>query len=828
MADCIGNLDALATVVANHRLPDASRTEAALQISDLCMTSSKKLGDDIVDFLAPTVMEIIASGKGKQPATPELIAACSSIRLTSPSMFFATSPNRDDFPWPAKDEESQMAIARGLTRLMSSKESALQAGAFLSASMLAWTDQTMCPALHEEWEDVALATRVLNAAALQSDGLIHSAGVCACATTAACMLGRIVVLERGARGPTGYSSLLCADETLDCGIAESIVKVLKSLVPTLNEQNVNPLIVHCIYQLSFLIEALGGASAPLREIFVRAGVAEPLVEVMDSDASFGSFAVSVRGTLALGALFGPDGNAPDNLDIHLDIVQAKRVCQFFADSLLGILPATPWLIARDISKLAKDPQNRANLKAAGALQLLAKGVQGPEDASIFKAAVSEHTLQNLILTERWSARALTGLCVEEAPKTSKKLPVLWNPCSSLGLFCGLYAVVAACYETQANQACIASLLGAAFNTLFPLAECQCPFGDLYVTLTDMVVFGIAPAMIMFHSLYSNSLPYMLSVTTTFCYIAALGIRLAHSKATPSSSRFVHGLPSNVAALVMVASAVTFPRFENPNFLPAGLVASLLGIGVSLLSSLGMVSTFRQRNFLSDFNLRQAAQAVFVVGVATLPVSVLPPEQVMLAAAPLCVAFVFLHRQQKESLLVLLLVCGLLVAALSLFSHMSNIDDQASKQIFAMVLVIWEPFTRIATFAAFLKVKSAQKVLATHWVRQVTGLDFHHFHLGVLLLILTIAIRPFIVSTACLRVLAIFRGIGLSYVLDQAMPVVVKTFGTDKHLAVRPCTACGRKLCPWRWGNRGLCYFSHEGTISAVVLHAIAAWYVLSV
>merc|ERR1711904_534095 len=159
-----------------------------------------------------------------------------------------------------------------------------------------------------------------------------------------------------------------------------------------------------------------------------------------------------------------------------------------------------------------------------------------------------------------------------------------------------------------------------------------------------------------------------------------------------------------------------------------------------------------------------------------------------------------HRQQKESLLALLLVCGLLVAALSLFSHMSNIDDQASKRIFALVLVIWEPFTRFATFAAFLKVKSAQKVLATHWVRQATGLDFHHFHLGVLLLVVTMSIQPFIVSVILLRVLAVFRGFGLSYVLDQAMPVLVKTFGRDKHLAERSCTACGRKPCPWCWGD----------------------------
>ena len=101
-------------------------------------------------------------------------------------------------------------------------------------------------------------------------------------------------------------------------------------------------------------------------------------------------------------------------------------------------------------------------------------------------------------------------------------------------------------------------------------------------------------------------------------------------------------------------------------------------------------------------------------------------------------------------------------------------------------------------------KKAQKVLLTHWVRVATGLDFHHFHLGALVLL---AAAPLPIG----RPRGVLTGVGLSYVLDQAVPVLVKTFGLERpdvhsweKMQSRRCEACGRPKCPWRWGSRGLC------------------------
>lgn len=818
MVDTNAGLNALVATVVCPQESDEIRTEAALRVARHCISSSQNLED--VEVVVPTIIEVIASGKGEKPAAAKLIAACASVRLTHPKIFVAASPSKKGFPWPPRNENGMMTVAHGLAQRMSDDDVMVQAGAFMGAGALAWRDARMSLILSKEPGVISSATRLLNAAASLGEGLLECKLMCACATAAACMLGLIVMLERAERGPTRCSSLPCADEALDHGVAESIVVLLWALVPALNAEQLDSCIVHCIYQVTFLIQVLGGASAPLREILVGAGVAEPLVEAMENQASFGdSLTISARATLAVGALFGPDGKPPDNVDVQVDIDQARKLCQFFNDSLAGRAPLTPWLIARDIGKLANDSRNRANLRAAGIEQLLAKGVKGSEDAQPWLAReTSSNTMLNMILTERWCARALVSMCVKDQSRVALLLP---NACTFASLFCGFYAVLAGSAQ-HTKSASIAIILAASFDLLdgkvAQMVGSRSQFGEQYEILTDMVAFGIAPAMSMFNSLLSNR--GALGIFATFSYIAATGVRLARCVATPPSSRFVYGLPSNVAALVMVATSVTCPWCLPDS---DGLRA-FTGIGVSILSSIGMISTFRQRNFLPDFHLKRALQALVLVVIATLLALVMPPEQVMLAAAAIWAALVFQLKEHKQFLLALTLVCGFLAAALSLSDRMLPNDDPVSNGIFAVVMLVWEPFTRTATFAAFLKVKSAQNVLATHWVRQATGLDFHHFHLGVVLLVLAMAIRPFIVSVTSLRALAACVGIGLSYVLDQAVPVLVKTFGRDKHLSVRPCIACGRKRCPWRWGTRGLCYFAREATIAAAVLHAIAIWW----
>jgi len=257
----------------------------------------------------------------------------------------------------------------------------------------------------------------------------------------------------------------------------------------------------------------------------------------------------------------------------------------------------------------------------------------------------------------------------------------------------------------------------------------------------------------------------------------------------------------------------------------GWLAGAIGMFTSLACAVGMASEIKHRNHLPDFDLRRAAQAATLLTVGMCLASIFPPQPVLLAMSLIWAAVVFQLRGNKDFVAVCTLLAAGFAALLSLSDKVLPCEDLARTRVFCATMLVWLPFTRIATFASFLKVKKAQKLLITHWVRQTTGLDFHHFHLGALLLLIAISGAPFASGPTRLVPCSIM-GIGLSYVLDQAAPVLVKTFGKNKHVAHQRCLACDRASCPWRWGSRGLCYFARESTVAAVTLHAIVIFYII--
>merc|ERR1712232_813158 len=90
--------------------------------------------------------------------------------------------------------------------------------------------------------------------------------------------------------------------------------------------------------------------------------------------------------------------------------------------------------------------------------------------------------------------------------------------------------------------------------LVQMVGARSQFGAQYSALSDTFAFGIAPAILMYNALLASAgMPGLFAV---FCYITAAGIRHTRQVATPESSRFVRGLPSNLAALLIVAVVAT--------------------------------------------------------------------------------------------------------------------------------------------------------------------------------------------------------------------------------------------------------------------------------
>jgi len=802
------SIASLRGVVERREAPIESQTSAWLQLAERCI-NGEELSETDVEAIAAAIHEHVASAKSTKPPPPAILSACLALRLSSPGLFFAASCGRKNFTWHPTDAASlKSAISEQASFLKDQNENqVLRAGAMHALGSLGWRDPEGTRMVCNEPGVLSSLGDCLSAASQQEETLLSSTLFRASTTAAACSLGVLLMLEPGA-------IQLVVHEHGEQRFAASLVALLKLLVESSKAQ-IDESVAHCLYQVTFLIQVVGGACSSMRVELVKACVAEPLVAALDCNAKFGTFAVTARAALAIGALFTADSPESPGVDVRVEIEQAQEVCACLASSLTDDVPITPWMVARDMAKLADDNQNRANLKAAGAVDLLVKGVGSNDNNNCNLGDLS----LNLLLTERWCAQAVVKICAGD----SSKMPVWLPHVSTLAaLFCGIYATLAASTHHRSLArfcmllACVFDLLDA---KLVNLLGVRSQYGTQYDSLSDIFGFAVAPAMLMHSSLLADwGLPGLL---TTFCYMACAGLRHARQVTLPESSHYVRGLPSNVAAVVMLTVELMISQWAYYD----GWLAGAIGMFTSLACAVGMASEIKHRNHLPDFDLRQAAQAAALLAVGMCLASIFPPQPVLLAMSVVWMAVVLQLRGNKDFVAVCTLLAAAFAALLCLSDKVLPREDLAKTHVVCATMLVWLPFTRIATFASFLKVKKAQKLLITHWVRQATGLDFHHFHLGALLLLIAISGAPFASGSASL-VLCGVMGIGLSYILDQAAPVLVKTFGKNKHIAHQRCLACDRASCPWRWGSRGLCYFARESTVAAATLHAMVIFYII--
>ena len=180
------------------------------------------------------------------------------------------------------------------------------------------------------------------------------------------------------------------------------------------------------------------------------------------------------------------------------------------------------------------------------------------------------------------------------------------------LFAGFFAIVQAMnghYEPAAVAIFVAMILDGLDGRVARLTNTQSAFGAEYDSLSDMVSFGVAPALVM----YSFALQGMgkLGWIAAFVYCAGAALRLArfNTMLAVQDKRWFMGLPSPSAA-ALVAS---FVWVMVDNHVTGQEVRWLAG-GVTLFAGLSMISNFR---FYSgkDINLKRSVPFIVIVLVA---------------------------------------------------------------------------------------------------------------------------------------------------------------------------------------------------------------------
>ena len=187
--------------------------------------------------------------------------------------------------------------------------------------------------------------------------------------------------------------------------------------------------------------------------------------------------------------------------------------------------------------------------------------------------------------------------------------LLPNMFTTAALFAGFYAIVQAMngrFEHAAVAIFIAMVMDGLDGRVARLTHTQSAFGAEYDSLSDMVSFGVAPALVV----YVWALKDMgkLGWIAAFVYCASAALRLArfNTQLEVADKRFFQGLPSPAAA-ALLAGLVWVMNDYHVN----GADIRWWVWGTTLFAGLTMVSNLRYYSG-KDINLRKSVPFVVIL------------------------------------------------------------------------------------------------------------------------------------------------------------------------------------------------------------------------
>jgi CDP-diacylglycerol--serine O-phosphatidyltransferase len=178
--------------------------------------------------------------------------------------------------------------------------------------------------------------------------------------------------------------------------------------------------------------------------------------------------------------------------------------------------------------------------------------------------------------------------------------LLPNLFTTAALFAGFYAIVAAMngrFEAASIAVFVAMVLDGADGRIARLTNTQSAFGAEYDSLSDVISFGLAPALVAYE--WSLNGLGKLGWLAAFFYAAATALRLArfNTQLGTADKRYFQGLPCPAAAAV-VAGLVWFATDRGTD--GDGLMP--VTMGATALTAILMVSNVRFYSF-KELDLR---------------------------------------------------------------------------------------------------------------------------------------------------------------------------------------------------------------------------------
>ncbi len=215
-------------------------------------------------------------------------------------------------------------------------------------------------------------------------------------------------------------------------------------------------------------------------------------------------------------------------------------------------------------------------------------------------------------------------------RSRRGIYILPNIFTSLNLFCGFYAVIAA-IDGKFTAAAIAIIIGVMFDILdgkiARATNTTSPFGLEYDSLADLISFGLAPGVMIY--LWALKPLGRIGWLAAFMFMACGALRLArfNSQVGTISSDYFVGLPIPAGASMAATTVLFCHRFNiagNPIIILILLYTlSFLMVSTIKYNSFKKPELFRKMNFnvlvavilILIFIASQPPIALFIVGLA---------------------------------------------------------------------------------------------------------------------------------------------------------------------------------------------------------------------
>jgi len=247
--------------------------------------------------------------------------------------------------------------------------------------------------------------------------------------------------------------------------------------------------------------------------------------------------------------------------------------------------------------------------------------------------------------------------VTEKIKTKKGIYLLPSIFTTFALFAGFYSIVASVngdFTLAAISIMVAMLWDALDGRVARLTNTQSAFGAEYDSLSDLVSFGVAPALLVY--LWSLSDLGRIGWLAAFIYLACAALRLArfNMQVGASDKRYFQGLPSPASAGVI--ASMIWLKFWNFEYLDFGVVSSsyYIGVSITILCGLLMVSNVRYFSFKEFDSTEKASFRFLLLTVLGFILLLYKPNVVLftgffiyMISGPLITIFGVYKRRQKK-------------------------------------------------------------------------------------------------------------------------------------------------------------------------------------